>query len=407
MFKVRIKNFQSIEDATVVVKGLTVVTGANNHGKSSAQRAIRGVFQNTRGTNFIRHGTPSTVVTVEFEDGRTVQWSKGRAKGDKPTYILDGDAKHPIHPGQGVPDEVRALGVQAITAGGQTLWPQFARQIKDVLFLIDEPGAVLAEAVADVDRVSKLNEALRASESDRRAASTELKVRQTDVERLRGRLSGFEGLDTVAETVHQMEEKEKKVTVLDTALSTLSRLRDRWISTTGTVRRLQDVEQISIPEESLLTQIRELSQEGTQLEGLRDQHVAAAKQVQRLEGISRVVVPEEALFKEAAAAATECLALRGLSGSLDAAQTRVAQFQGIEEVSVEFDFTQVERTLTAYQLLVDLRNRVSTATATVVSLEKELARAEEELGKTTQLLKDLLGGYEACPLCGSTVDHSC
>ena len=33
--KVRVRNFQSIEDATLVIDGLTVVTGTNNAGKSA------------------------------------------------------------------------------------------------------------------------------------------------------------------------------------------------------------------------------------------------------------------------------------------------------------------------------------------------------------------------------------
>ena len=102
MIKVRIQNFQSIEDLTLEIDKLTVITGSNNTGKSAIVRAIRGVFQNTRGTSFIRHGKPKSTVTITFADGQTVVWEKGRGKADKPTYILNGGA--PIYPGHACSD---------------------------------------------------------------------------------------------------------------------------------------------------------------------------------------------------------------------------------------------------------------------------------------------------------------
>ena len=38
----RVQNFQSVEDATIVIDGLTVITGTNNSGKTAVMRAIRG-----------------------------------------------------------------------------------------------------------------------------------------------------------------------------------------------------------------------------------------------------------------------------------------------------------------------------------------------------------------------------
>ncbi len=42
MVKVRVKNFQSIREAEVEVKGLTVITGPNNSGKTAFMRAVKG-----------------------------------------------------------------------------------------------------------------------------------------------------------------------------------------------------------------------------------------------------------------------------------------------------------------------------------------------------------------------------
>ena len=76
--KVKIKDFQSIEKADLEISGFTVITGKNNSGKSAVQRAIRGVFQNTRGHAFVRHEKPHSEVSLSFEDGNSVTWLKGK-----------------------------------------------------------------------------------------------------------------------------------------------------------------------------------------------------------------------------------------------------------------------------------------------------------------------------------------
>ena len=132
MFKVRVKDFQSIADASITVDGFTVITGPNNSGKSALMRAIRGAFQNTRGSGFVRHKKAKTSVEVEFSDGNKLEWSKGTAKSAKPTYVINNGS--PIHPGQAVPDEVRDLGIKPIMAGGRDIWPQFAPQFTGQIF---------------------------------------------------------------------------------------------------------------------------------------------------------------------------------------------------------------------------------------------------------------------------------
>ena len=54
--KVRVQNYQSIEDAEIELEGLTVITGTNNSGNSAVLRAVAGVFSTTRGHHFDSHG---------------------------------------------------------------------------------------------------------------------------------------------------------------------------------------------------------------------------------------------------------------------------------------------------------------------------------------------------------------
>jgi len=128
--RVRVQNFQSIEDAEVVIDGLTVITGPNNSGKSAFMRAIWGVFTNAPSGPLVRRGESHLTVDIEFGDGHSVRWEKGPKINQ---YTVDG--KKLSNVGRGVPPEVAELGVQEIKGGSDRLWPQIARQFDGTLFL--------------------------------------------------------------------------------------------------------------------------------------------------------------------------------------------------------------------------------------------------------------------------------
>ena len=79
MVTVKVRNFQSIKNSEIEVRGFTAVTGANNSGKTAFCRATRGVFQNTPGTGFIRHGETECEVSVAFDDGE-ITWNTPAGK---------------------------------------------------------------------------------------------------------------------------------------------------------------------------------------------------------------------------------------------------------------------------------------------------------------------------------------
>ena len=352
--RIRVQNFQSIVDSTIEVKGFTVVTGSNNSGKSALIRAVRGAFQNTKGDSFVRYGQKSASVQVDFEDGKSVHWEKG--KDVRPTYIVCGGK--PIYPGQGVPDEVKALKVAPIQAGGREFWPQIAPQFQQV-FLLDQPGSILAEAVADVARVGQLNEALRGVESDRRSAAAELKVRQSDVIRHGQRLDGFTGLDDVVQQVEKIEKDRERVVIIAKAIEGLGCLLSRRQKASQTVSHLEGVESIDVsPDESFVV-LRNL---------LKEQGV-----------------------------------LTLLASRRQRAQRSINSFNGLDSIQFELDSVQVEKIIAAINMVEGLRGRRRVAESQVQGIGQELRELEKELTDVTDSIKGLLGDYSECPLCGSAL----
>jgi len=393
--RVRVQNFQSIADAEITVDGLTAITGPNNTGKSAMLRAIRGVFQNTPGTHFVRHGAEKCVVELTFDDGRKLRWEKGPKV--RPTYVInDGE---PIYPGQGVPDEVKAFGVAPIIAGGREVWPQIAPQMVGQVFLLDEPGSVLAEAVANVDRVGRLNRSLKAAESDRRAAAGELKVRRADLLKYEDEVARYDGLDPAVVEVEALEEAARQAERVGKAVQGLTALRDRVTKARDLVASLLGIEAIEVPtpqgEEKTLASLEEAEKLLLRVTKARDL-------VLSLEGAAGIEVPptgDEAKTLDGLEAA------EGLRTRFVRARRLVSKLSGVQEIEVGFDEKPAEKFAGALKTVETFRDRREGAIRKVTDLEKRLKELQAQLEGATSDTVELLGDLGECPTCGKVADH--
>lgn len=354
--KVTVENFQSIKHAEIEIEGFTVITGSNNSGKTALMRAIKGAFQNTPGTSFVRHGEDNCRVEIEFDDA-SFAWEKGKKK---PTYEVGGKS---LNPGKDVPHEVANLGVAPITAGGQLIWPQIAPQFTGQVFLVDKPGSVLAEAVADVERVGKLNRALKSAESDKRSASSEVRVRRKDLKTYEDELSSFEGLVDVAPLLEDLEETSAKVAKIAAAIKGLHSLSVRLQKARATLDELSGVESLEVPSR---------------------------------ESISEIVQ-----------AGTDCKQVQSLMDRLDTARTQNADLSELSKVlkTVPSDFTDLGsdvQTVGQSVLAVErLQESLAKSQNNVRSLHEELTVAITEHQTASDEVTEILGGMDKCPTCGA------
>ncbi len=249
-FTVRIRNFQSIEDATIVVDGLTVITGPNNSGKTAAMRAIKGVFTNPPAGPLVRNGCGYLTVSITFEDGSTIVWEKGWEKPDQKgkainQYTINGKRIETV--GRGVPPEVEDFGVREVQSASEKIWPQIADQFDGTLFLINRPGSFTAEALSDVERVGKLSSALKASEKDRRSAQSELKIRRKDLDQYKASLSKFDGLEFVSNRIRSLPTLQTALDESSARIDTVRSLKSKYDSHSSRVKSLSGFNPDVIP----------------------------------------------------------------------------------------------------------------------------------------------------------------
>lgn len=162
--KVIIENFQSHQYTEIELsRGLNVLVGESDRGKSAVVRALRWLFENEpRGTGFIRGGTAKVRVTAVMEDGTTI--TRERSPGTN-RYAIQKQSEEPIiyeRFGKGVPDEVSALhGVAVIKLDNDlSLSLNFSQQL-DSPFLLSSPGSLKAKVIGRLHSVHVIDAAAR------------------------------------------------------------------------------------------------------------------------------------------------------------------------------------------------------------------------------------------------------
>lgn len=397
---IRIRNVQSIRDATLRVEGFTVVTGPNNSGKTASQRAVRGVFTNASPGPLVRHGESHLTVDLTFGDGHTVKWEKGEKVN---RYTVDGKVLSTV--GRGAPAEVTALGVHEIKAGSDRLWPQIAEQFGGTLFLVDRSGSVVAEALSDVDKVGRFTEALRLAESDRRSVGAELKVRRADLFAAEQELAGF---DTLPGAVSQVERAEQALAEAESAGADLGILRalfNRKQAADVDIALLSSAPVDLVPKDASFAQ--DARTQAQDVARLVVEHARLSRETKRLAPIHSLVVPDP---KPALDLAPELADLRAILGRLTAARAQRDRAQRHNEGAALVALTPSEvfaRVSKAGGILADMANCVTrrgAARTELATATRDLEAAKKNLALLTEEVNTLLGDRGECPVCHTFCD---
>lgn len=403
--RIRVMNCQSIRDATIVVDGFTAITGANNSGKTALMRAIQAPFINAPVSTLVRHGTDDLVVAMDFGEGHTLGFKKGKSK---PTYKINGVG--PIHPGNSTPDELEALGVVPIIAsnGRDKLWPQIAtqfasNQFSGPVFLLDQSGSLLAEVVADVERVGKLSRALKLCEKDIRTNKGVLKTRKKDRATTQTELDSFLGLDGVVASVTDLESQFEESQQLQSEIDEMAQLEDRYATCVSEMQALSGIIEVALPPVSDVEEAEGLATEAAALGVLHGRWTATKATVDATMGITEVEVPTESLCEEAEEAESELGALVALEGQYKSASHAVKALQPVSDITLpDTDLIkEAEEVAKSLEELVTLSSQWEEATeafthwkqaveaANTIDLEDTLLEQVDRVAKGRVVLSDL------------------
>lgn len=212
---VSIKNFQSLHDVSVELRGLTVIVGPSSSGKSAFTRALRTLTSNQRGESFITHGETQTVIKA-----RTDRGTVALLRGKKNEYVLipEDDATQQrvfTKLAGSTPEEVSEfIGIPAKDP------LNYSNQF-DMPYLLTSSAAEVARTLGELTNVSVIFEASREANRQRLQAAAKLKTRASDYDSLTQNLDKYKNLKTNAVHLEAAEAAVQQARELQTRISTL------------------------------------------------------------------------------------------------------------------------------------------------------------------------------------------
>lgn len=441
MFEVRIKNFQSLADASIKVDGFTALTGPNNSGKSALIRAVLGLFSNAP-ARFVRTGAKFAEVTIAYDDGNAITWRKGKGVN---FYAVNGKEIGLV--GRGVPDEVAAVGVRAVEVGNNKFWPQIASQGTGQVFLLDASGAVVAEAVADVERVGVLNKALSLAEKDKRKLASTLKIREEDEEKVRDELSRFDGLDNLQQRMQALSELRIEAGEVRQQYSELCKVREGLTAARTLSASLAGIDSVFCPGPQAVDKLRRIRAAVGELEAVSRDLKQNKTLLASLEGSESVELPPDTLIPEIETTLEDLREMETLSEAWKKNETLLSSLPEVDPVELadaklrkilDFisgltrlrdDIAQQQRTLEdlagfnpeavslgsidrlracekAIDMLQGFKDKLDRAGEQVQQADREAGRLEKKRQRILGEMAEVLGEFEMCPLCGASTEGS-
>ncbi|HHX22848.1 MAG: AAA family ATPase [Tepidanaerobacteraceae bacterium] len=216
-----LENFQSHKESKIVFdKGLTVIIGQTDQGKSAIIRALKWVLYNEpRGTDFITAGYRTCRVSLEMNDGTIITRERD---GNRNRYILIREGNEQIFEGFGhnIPLEIiKAHGIPKVHIDVDTTSMVNLAEQLEAPFLVSENGSNRAKALGRLIGIHIIDAAQRATLKDIIDAENECKLLESDINLLKKELTNFEDIDILAKKISKLKEiiellKHKRVFLL-------------------------------------------------------------------------------------------------------------------------------------------------------------------------------------------------
>lgn len=241
IISITIENFQSHSNTKLEFeKGLNVIIGPSDQGKSAVIRAIKWVlFNEPRGLEYIRHGETTAKVTIEFSNGRTV--IRERSKSKNRYTVVDENGGSLVLEGFGndVPEEViKAHGIPKVVLDTDI---SSALNISDQLegpFLLSETGAVRAKAIGRLTGIHIIDNSIRDCLADLRRENQSKERISNDIREVESRLEKYYNLEEIGENLNALDSVIKKAEV---KISKRALLESRKASFDALNKEIEDV----------------------------------------------------------------------------------------------------------------------------------------------------------------------
>lgn len=388
--KVKIKNFQSIKEVELELKGFTTIVGRSNIGKSAIVRAIDGAFTNLEGDSFVRNGEHHTEVHIECPE-IDLLWKKGGGHND---YMINGEALESV--GRGAPEHIGEAGFRDIESSRSKISVQVASQFNPI-FLLDPStitGSEAAEIISDIGRLSEVQVAFRNCQKDRKNLDTVVRLREKDLATTEEELTRYNELEDDMRQVEELKTQHHDIGEFKEDIRHLDSLKEEKDEADLIVTSFMCLEDLEIPiwdGDSVLSALKafeafhEISSEQTLV-------------VDKYEGLPGIEIPT---FDEDDSI-NLLRTLMVFQEHVSSAQKDVAIYDGLVDLSIPED-SDLQKLYDEYQELEEIIEASQRCFDAIPHLKSEIETLTSEIEKVASEVHSILVDAGECPVCGVEV----
>lgn len=463
--RIVLENFMSHSRTEIEpARGLTVLIGPNNCGKSAMVSALQTLCSNIAGDFMVRHGEKECRVTIETDDGHSVTWRRHRGAV---SYLIDGREV----PRGVTPDDLHEVLrlPKVVSEDGKDQFDIHFGSQKSPIFLLDESerrAAMFFASSSDAEYLMRMQKRHQEKVRDARRDSVKLAERLT---KLDAELTCLEpvtdllgAMQAVVEEHTAIEQQQLLCSHLSQDVEQLARQNftlTRQTAELECLNRLNSPPQLgpTEPLQELIEQWQttELQQHSESSRSKILTGLSSPPTLQDIEPLNRTLrqlADAEQTFdiERQRAAATKTLAappvlgdayaLQAIVDSLSLANQQAEQFgerlnrllplrpvPDLSDVKLLENVVQelanaantVERTARGHNLLTTLNSPpvphetdslrllvagCEVANAEITDCEAEIARLHQEMESVLETVREWTAANPVCPTCGAEVD---
>lgn len=415
-----IKNFQSHKETRLdFVPGLNVIIGPSDQGKSSIIRAINWVlFNEPRGTEFIRQGASECSVTLILNNGYKITRLRSSSKNRYILTLPDGTQQIFEGFGTGVPLEVQnAHNIKKVLVDVDAPRAINISHQLESPFLISETGTTRAKAIGRIVGVHILDKASRETERDISRLQSSLKSLREQLDDVIEGLKEFEGLEELGTKIDLREKQVKKIKDLEGRANKLNEYNRQFKEiileenkvkyTINILGKLPKAESLLLQAENLTERYKTLSRKWEQLKRINariSETLAIMNNLPDINKAGRTAEKLAALYQRLKILKERDDALNRVQSNIQSLQSTVRRYSKIEDFSrkiypkLEYKFNRLstlEEMLKTFRIIEDKMNLG----------HQYLKKRDNEIALLVQGYQSLLKKLGRCPLCLQEINH--
>lgn len=462
--RVRLENFQSHRNSVIDFdRGLNVIVGPSDSGKSAIIRAIKwALYNEPSGNYFIREGETEVSVTLEFSNNIKVKRLRNKSKNMYILYNNNGDEIIFEGFGNKVPQEIiDLLGIKKISLDTNESDAINLGEQLDGAFLLSEKASTRASAIGRLIGVNLIDDALKETLKDVRNISIEKNIidekvkkiekelltysyleslkkdilkledmekkikQKTNIknkliknleiyiniektnENLKIVLNELDGLDKLEENIYRLEYKSKNLIFFRNINNNLYKNRKQIIDNNNLLSELVDitrVEDIVVVIDSLKNKLKKLKKLKARIDRstLEIQNISSInKNLKDIKLIEEKTDQIQVKIDELNKLITFQKKLNSVNKSLSIGNSYIKELKYLEEIKVLFK--KLSNNIAKKNLMVSLSTQIYNCKSMIEAENKFLKNANREIEDNLKLYKSLLSKNDKCPFCLSDI----